>query len=151
MNKIKADIIERIRKGGVITCAELNNVMRINEIDILVQELLSRGVAKRIPWRSLMIDGALVRADLQVEQDETEVKQIEQRIRQAVVRVIVSGIDTDEGLSRDRFNQLGRRMGLAWKQDWLKFQMDDDRIVQDGDVYRPGVKWAITRNSVRAA
>ena len=133
------DIIERLSAGEVVTNGEMQSALACHWMS-LRDRLISEGKAKAIPWITETVDGAIVRADLDIAQDPQEVERITEMVRDHVIEVWKCKVD-EGGLPLKIFQRLGNRTGRQWKQEWLRQQLDNERLVLEGDVYRPGPKW----------
>ena len=133
------DIIERLNAGEVVTNGDLQCALACHWMS-LRDRLISEGKAKAIPWITNTVDGAIVRADLDITQDPKEVKRITKMVRNHVIKAWKCKID-EGGLPVKIFHRLGNRTGRQWKEEWLQRQLDNQRLVLEGDIYRPGPKW----------
>ena len=133
------DITERLAAGEVVTIRDMQCAMACHWMS-LRDRLIAEGKAKAIPWITETVDGAIVRADLDIVQDPEEVKRITMAVRDHVIEAWKCKID-EGGLPVKTFQRLGNRTGRQWKEEWLQWQLDNDRLLLEGDVYRPGPKW----------
>lgn len=134
---------QKIANGEVVTNMELQRALACHWMS-LCDRLISGGKAKRIAWITESVDGALCRPDLDIEQDSKEVERITQEVRGHVIRAWTNKID-DGGLPVAMFHRQGKRTGIIWKQEWIEFQLNNNRLVLDGDHYRSGQDWHESR------
>ena len=133
------DILERLAAGEVITNGDMQHALACHWMS-LRDQLIADGKARAIPWITETVDGAIVRADLDIEQDPKDVERITKTVRAQVIEAWRCKVD-EGGLPAKVFHRLGNRTGRQWKEAWLQRQLEDGRLVLEGDVYRPGPNW----------